>query len=64
MWKLAHHVTFGDVFLAQFESASSTRHIGELAVQDVLRQAIMHPHQANVAQPARRSLPCDGDVVI
>jgi len=63
MWKLAHHVTLGEVFLAQIGSASSTRLIGELGVQDILRQTIMHPHQANVAQPAHRSLPCDNDVV-
>jgi len=59
----ASHVTHDDVFITQFGSASSTKRIIELAVKDILGQAIM-PHTMDVAQPTQTSLPHDGDEVV
>jgi len=44
----AHHVTLDDVFVAQFGSASSTRRVIELAVEDILGQATIF-HTVDVA---------------
>ena len=42
------HVTLDDVFVAQFGSASSTRRVIELAVEDILGQATIF-HTVDVA---------------
>jgi len=44
----ARHVTLDDVFVAQFGSASSTRRVIELAVEDTLGQATIF-HTVDVA---------------
>ena len=44
----ARHVTLDDVFIAQFGSASSTRRVIELTVEDILGQATMF-HTVDVA---------------
>ena len=44
----ARHVTLDDVFVAKFGSASSTRRVIELAVEDILGQATIF-HTVDVA---------------
>ena len=44
----ARHVTLDDIFVAQFGSASSTRRVIELAVEDILGQATIL-HKVDVA---------------
>jgi len=44
----ARNVTLDDVFVAQFGSASSTRHVIELAEKDILGQATIF-HTVDVA---------------
>jgi len=62
MWSEARHVTFDDVFIAQFGSASSTTRVIELAVEDIVGQATIS-HATDVAKPTQTSLPHDGDEV-
>jgi len=58
----ARHITLDDAFIAHFGSASSTRHVIELTVEDMLGQAAIF-HTTDVAQPAQTSL-LHGDEVI
>jgi len=54
----SRHVTLDDVFTAQFGSASSTRWVTELAVEDILGQATIF-HTMDVASPVQTLLPYD-----